>query len=109
MSTEERPDGSESVLRKASRYLGKNYRYVREDPHFFWMKTMARFEFARTLAATRRRSSAASTPVTESSQVESDHSFNQILATLRREGYYVGLRLTPETIAALHDAIRTTL
>ena len=96
------------VVRKASAYLAKNFRYVREEPGFFWMKTMARFEFARELAATGRSVSNRCASAASSKQVRADHSFPEILEILKRDGYYVGLRLTSDTVAALQEATRTT-
>jgi len=94
-----------TLSQKSVRYLRKNYGYLKKDPSFFFMKTVARFELARTL---RRRTSSLPgapplpllpSPPATTSRVTGDAA--DAAATLEREGYYVGLRLTPEALAGL--------
>jgi len=97
-----------TLAQKSVKYLQKNYRYFVEDPHFFWMKTMARFEFARDwagrngLTAQERLASARPTALSE------DLDVGEVLSTLRREGYYVGMQIRPSILAGLLEHVRTT-
>ncbi len=93
-----------TLSQKSVRYLQKNYAYFKKDPSFFFMKTMARFELARTLR--RRASSLPSAPPlprlpppSATPQVAAD--LAQAVPLLEREGYYVGLQLAPQTLAGL--------
>jgi hypothetical protein len=88
------------LTRKTLAYLETNLRYLRQDPQFFWMKTLARFELARDLAARP-------TPVPPApeypaqSAVQTDQSLHDLVAELRKRGMSAGLRLAPDTLAAL--------
>jgi hypothetical protein len=94
------------VIGKTIRYLDKNRRYLVEDPSFFVMKSLARFEFARNRAS--RPSPGTASDAVQSSRVSVQHSMAEVLSTLKREGYYVGLTLTPETVSSLQEAARTS-
>jgi hypothetical protein len=94
------------VIGKTIRYLDKNRRYLVEDPSFFVMKSLARFEFARNRAS--RPSPVTASDAVQSSRVSVQHSMSEVLSTLKREGYYVGLTLTPETVSSLQEAARTS-
>ncbi|MET0342037.1 MAG: hypothetical protein ABW252_13620 [Polyangiales bacterium] len=87
-----------SFGQKSYRYLSKNLRYLAADPRFFWMKTFARFERLRELAG---RSDAVPAPAGESEAFVSAFGLAEIGATLRDDGYFVGLSLRPEVTAAL--------
>lgn len=102
---------STTLARKSLRYLERNYRYLSDDPSFFWMKTVARFELARQIS---RRTSSAPPPPPRSmaaapTHVTADHGTAGMVSYLEHEGYYVGLRLTPQTLSGLHEKLSTAI
>jgi hypothetical protein len=94
-----------ALAQKSLGYLTRNYRYAAKDPRFLAMKTLARFEAARTLA--KRVSSippsapALSPPASSCVAIASQEDPNTVVDTLEREGYYVGLRLTSSVLEGL--------
>jgi hypothetical protein len=85
--------------RKSAEYVRKNYNYFQRDPNFFLMKTVARFELARDWAA--RSQHPHETQAVTSTLLHADQSASEIVATLREEGYCVGLRLSTPALAEL--------
>lgn len=101
-----------ALAQKSLGYLSRNYRYAAKDPRFFAMKTLARFEAARTLA--KRVSSippgtlALAPPDSACVAIASEEESDTIVDTLEREGYYVGLRLVPSALEGLLRRCATT-
>jgi hypothetical protein len=96
-----------TIARKSLRYLQKNYRYLAEDPSFFWMKTAARFELARQIAK-RTSSVPPPAPAPQTSvpaHVFADRGTAGVVSCLEHDGYYVGLRLAPHALATLHEKL----
>jgi hypothetical protein len=89
---------SAELARKSLAYLQKNYRYLKADPEFFWMKTAARFERARA----RPRDLPPPPALTLSTDmIESPAGIDTVLETIESEGYFVGMRLRPHAVEAL--------
>lgn len=93
------PAVSGTLGQKSLRYLTRNLHYLSADPRFFVMKTLARFELMRDLAA--RSDDAPALPTGESRAFAPACSLAEIIATLRDDGYFVGLSLRPELTARL--------
>jgi hypothetical protein len=95
---------SATLAKKSVQYLKKNYKYLAQDPSFFWMKTVARFELARDL---KKRVSTVPLgfpmpePANDVGHVISADGTDGALSVLEREGYYVGLKLAPRTLQNL--------
>jgi hypothetical protein len=99
---------TKQLTQKATTYVAKNYRYLRADPSFFVMKTLARFEMARALATSPARATFVPTRAQPAQAIEAKHTLDEIDATLRSEGYYVGLRLAPDILKELQDAVQSS-
>lgn len=98
---------SADIARKLSGYVRKNYGYYEKDPAFFWMKNLGRFELARSWV-TKPRGAAQQAPGAWSANVTSADSTANVVATLNDEGYYVGLKLSPTTMASLRQSVAST-
>jgi hypothetical protein len=93
---------SRAWARKSVEYALRNYRYLVADPRFFVMKYAARFEAVRSFAS-------GWDPVEDARRLCGVESavfrvwcdLPQVLATLRAEGYFVGLQLRPEVVDGL--------
>jgi hypothetical protein len=96
-----------STWRKAQQYLQRNYRYWSEDPEFFVMKTMARFEFARSWATRPRTPQLLAGPA-PSQLVSMEGDVRSVVSTLHGEGYYVGFRLAPHVRDGLRELAYAT-
>jgi hypothetical protein len=83
---------------RLARYIGRNIGLLRDDPAFFAMKTLARFEVVRDLAALRR---ASGPDVPADGAVRCALSARGAAEVLRREGYCLGLALAPSTVQSL--------
>jgi hypothetical protein len=99
VTLDERVRAPIALGRKSAAYVRRNYRRLVEDPSFFWMKTVARFEVAREWAAGPTKELAR--PARPSADVRAKDDFDAVLSTLRRDGYYVGLSLSPATLSEL--------
>ena len=97
-----------TLTQRSVRYLQKNYKYIVSDPYFFWMKTMARFEFARDWRTGDEDEAETDLDVVRPSALTSGATPADIVGTLRREGYFVGMQLRPEILSALLENVRTT-
>lgn len=84
--------------RKSAAYLAKNYKYLQKDPRFFVMKTVARFEFARDWATRNAPSAFDHNTVVASNVMSAEQDIGQVVSTLRTDGYYVGLQLSPNAL-----------
>jgi hypothetical protein len=96
-----------SIARKTSAYVAKKYRYLATDPGFFWMSTVARFEFARDWATRPKYESsgiASSSPLIRAAQDAAT-----VVKTLQTEGYYVGFTLAPDAVSELMACARGTV
>lgn len=93
------------IAHKLPAYAAKKYRYLKADPNFFWMSTVARFEFVRDLA-TRSKANGSEFP---SLLIHAAHDSADVLKILRAEGYYVGLMLAPEVVSELIACARSTV
>ena len=96
-----------SIARKAPAYVAKKYQYLAADPSFFWMSTVARFEFAREWATRPKDKSswiAGSSPL-----IRAAHDSATVLKTLKTEGYYVGFTLAPDAVSELMACARSTV
>jgi len=99
--------GVGSIARKAATYVARNYRFLKTDPSFFWMKTAARFELAREWA-TRPKNESSEIP-SHSPLVRATHDTATVIQTLRSEGYYVGLALAPDVLSELMTCARSAV
>jgi hypothetical protein len=95
------------LTRKAVDYVCRNYRYFVQDPSFFVMKTMARFELARSWATRPKPTSMVQT-LAQPSVITASGGVASAIASLHREGYFVGLALRPEVLAELRKQVRST-
>lgn len=97
------------LAQKSVDYLRRNYRYFVDDPAFFWMKTLARFEVARDIAK-RTSSVPPPTPLPtqaiDTSHVVAEHGTEGALSTLETDGYYVGLRLSEAALSKLLERLQ---
>lgn len=89
---------SRALVRKSLDYVGRNYRYLVEDPKFFVMKYAARFERFRTW-------SGGADPYADEHLLGIGDSallplcaYTDVVDTLRAEGYFVGLTLRPDLV-----------
>lgn len=97
-----------TLTQRSVRYLQKNYKYIVSDPYFFWMKTMARFEFAREWAAGDEHATESALRAVHPAALADDFDPSDAVETLRREGYFVGMKLRPALLAQLLENVRTT-
>ncbi len=92
-----------TLTQKSVDYLIRNYRYLVDDPAFFWMKTLARFELARDIA--KRTSTVPPLPSEPTPaytpHITADHGTKGAISVLEQDGYYVGLRLSQGTLSKL--------
>lgn len=97
-----------TLAQKSVDYLKRNYRYLVDDPAFFWMKTLARFEIARDIA--KRTSVLPPPPAPPSSDyvphITAEHSPKDAVTVLENEGYYVGLKLSEHALQRLLTRVR---
>lgn len=98
-SVKSRPGKLREIPIKAMNILRENQACFAEDPNFYWMKTLARFEFVRDWA-TREKGDQAQPGTPSSTILSTDDSFEVACQTLQQEGYYQGLRLSPEILTA---------
>lgn len=98
-----------ALSRKSAAYVRKNYRYFVRDPHFFWMKTAARFELMREWASKSASSDARELGLPPSAVLQSDRDLFGIHRTLSDEGYFVGLKLAPDVLDELLELARGSL
>src|SRR5215472_13503943 len=96
-----------SIARKAPGYVAKKYQYLAADPSFFWMSTVARFEFAREWAT--RPKDKGSGIAGSSPLIRAAHDSATVLKTLKTEGYYVGFTLVPDAVSELMACARRTV
>lgn len=82
-----------SLGQKSYRYVARNLRYLATDPRFFLMKTFARFERVRGWVT--GGGDAPPQPTGDSAAFAPSCGLDEILATLRDDGYFVGLTLRP--------------
>ena len=109
---------SATLTRRSVDYIKRNCRALAEDPSYFWVKTLARFELARDLAKRAHAAPKLSAPSERTGahepadepprpspprppRVSVDHGLQGALTLLEREGYYVGLRLTQDALTEL--------
>lgn len=104
------PRLSRALARKSVEYALRNYRYLVADPRFFVMKYAARFERVRALAsASDPDETARRLRGLDSTAFRVACDLPQVLATLRAEGYFVGLQLRPEIVDNLVRRARASV
>lgn len=97
----------QTIARKAQKLAARKYRYLVNDPSFFWMSHVARFEFARDWATRPEHEnflSGCASPL-----ISAAHDTATIIETLKTEGYYVGFTLAPKAAAELLACARDTV
>lgn len=95
------PPWSRDLASRAARYVHRQYGFLRDDPRFFAMKTLARFSAVRTLVARSRTPAAIETSTASSPHVVCPVTPEGVLERLRSDGYFVGLRLAPALLRSL--------
>lgn len=97
-----------ALIRKSLDYVGKNYRYLVEDPSFFVMKYAARFERFRTWSGSADPHADDHLLGVDDSVLVPTCSLTDVVDVLRAEGYFVGLTLRPDLALALAQRARAT-
>lgn len=97
------------LSQKVAHVIRENQTCLTEDPDFYWMKTLARFQFVRDWATSAQNGSSDS----ERTLLPSDRlfikdSFDRATQTLQEDGYYQGLQLSSKTVAAFLEFAKTT-
>ncbi len=91
------------ALSKISNYFVQNRTYLKADPNFFFMKYLGRFLWVRSLAyhfapQSSYQIDTSSTIKIFENRISLDHDINDAVREVRENGYYTGLRLTPQHI-----------
>ncbi|MEO0352403.1 MAG: hypothetical protein AAF282_20370 [Cyanobacteria bacterium P01_A01_bin.15] len=88
---------------KAFSFLAKSKLLLFEDPNFFWMQYLARFEFVREWRTRQNflNSKDIDKSTASSNRISLSDNLDKIHKTLRKDGYYQGLTLKPDTLKSL--------
>ncbi|MBD1913350.1 MULTISPECIES: hypothetical protein [unclassified Leptolyngbya] len=106
---------AESHIGKVAKLATKVVNTVREnqvclteDPSFYWMRTLARFQRVREWATSTPESNAQASTLLPSDCLFIKNSFDRVSQILEQDGYYQGLQLSSKTLAAFLKFAETT-
>lgn len=95
------------LFMKVKNVIRENQTCLTEDPDFYWMRTLARFQLIRDWATSAPSQDLGATLLPSDRLVTQD-SFDHLSQTLERDGYYQGLQLSSETLNAFLEFAETT-
>ncbi|HEY9635512.1 MAG TPA: phytanoyl-CoA dioxygenase family protein [Coleofasciculaceae cyanobacterium] len=100
---------SRNILGKILGYLNKNYQFLIRNPRLFWMRKVARFEFARNWISSFYRRKDKSFEIGENPSVFEDLKVNETVASLEKNSYCLGLNLPEDVVKELLDYAKSTV
>ena len=99
-------DAASQIYFKCKQLLLKKKNFLREDPDFFWMQNLSRFQCIRRWLFRQRDISnlvnaSMNTSSSTNSAIFTDDPLSIVHKTLYQDGYYQGIRLTPVVLKSL--------
>lgn len=98
---------AQAASRKLLKLAQDNQAVFKKDANFFWMRNFARFEVVRNWATRDNGSAQAFTENTLSDCINTDDPFETVGELFQQNGYYEGLRLSPDTLKSLLNFAHT--